>query len=120
MRACRWATSARLIATPLNCLIVKADGPIQKIADLKGKKIGYSVSGVETALVGAMLADAGLGLDDVEMINVNWSLSPALIAGQVDATIGGYRNFELTQMRLEGSEGRCFFVGRRACRPMTS
>lgn len=50
-----------------------------------------------------MLADAGLGLDDVEMINVNWSLSPALIAGQVDATIGGYRNFELTQMRLEGS-----------------
>ncbi|MFC3527487.1 ABC transporter substrate-binding protein [Paracoccus mangrovi] len=99
-----------LIATPLNCLMVKADGPIQKIADLKGKKIGYSVSGVETALVGAMLADAGLGLDDVEMINVNWSLSPALIAGQVDATIGGYRNFELTQMRLEGSEGRCFFV----------
>lgn len=27
-----------LIATPLNCLMVKADGPIQKIADLKGKR----------------------------------------------------------------------------------
>lgn len=99
-----------LIATPLNCLMVQADGPVQKIADLKGKKIGYSVSGVETALVGAMLNHAGLTIDDVEMINVNWSLSPALIAGQVDATIGGYRNFELTQMRLEGAEGRCFFV----------
>ena len=99
-----------LIATPLNCLMVRADGPVQQIADLKGKKIGYSVSGVEDALVSAMLKTAGLTLDDVEMINVNWSLSPALIAGQVDATIGAYRNFELTQMRLAGATGRCFFV----------
>ena len=99
-----------LIATPLNCLMVKADGPVQQIADLKGKKIGYSVSGVEDALVSAMLKNAGLTLADVEMVNVNWSLSPALIAGQVDATIGAYRNFELTQMRLENAEGRCFFV----------
>ena len=99
-----------LVATPLNCLMVKADGPVQSLADLKGKKIGYSVSGVEDALISAMLKTAGLTLDDVEMINVNWSLSPALIAGQVDATIGAYRNFELTQMRLENHQGRCFFV----------
>lgn len=89
--------------------MVRADGP-QTIADLRGKKIGYSVSGVEEALVGAILKTADLTLDDVEMVNVNWSLSPALIAGQVDATIGAYRNFELTQMRLEGAEGRCFFI----------
>src|SRR5690606_34863234 len=56
------------------------------------------------------LASAGLTMNDIEMVNVNWSLSPALIAGQVDATIGAYRNFELTQMRLEGAEGKCFFV----------
>ncbi|WP_313353313.1 ABC transporter substrate-binding protein [Paracoccus sp. (in: a-proteobacteria)] len=99
-----------LIATPLNCLMVKADGPVQEIADLKGRKIGYSVSGVEEALVGQILKTAGLTMQDVEMVNVNWSLSPALIVGQVDATIGAYRNFELTQMRLEGAEGRCFFV----------
>jgi len=99
-----------LVATPLNCLMVKADGPVQTIADLKGKKVGYSVSGVEEALVGQILKTAGLSMGDIEMVNVNWSLSPALIAGQVDATIGGYRNFELTQMRLEGAEGRCFFV----------
>ncbi|WP_347267552.1 ABC transporter substrate-binding protein [Paracoccus sp. (in: a-proteobacteria)] len=98
-----------LVATPLNCLMVKADGP-QTVAELKGKKIGYSVSGVESALVAQILKHAGLSMDDVEMVNVNWSLSPALITGQVDATIGAYRNFELTQMRLEGAEGRCFFV----------
>ena len=99
-----------LIATPLNCLMVMADSDIQTPADLAGKKVGYSVSGVETALVNAMLNTAGLSLDDVEMINVGWSLSPSLMTGQVDATIGGYRNFELTQMRLEGAEGRCLFV----------
>ncbi len=99
-----------LIATPLNCLMVKADGPVKTPADLKGRKIGYSVSGVEEALVGQILKTAGLTMADVEMINVNWSLSPALIAGQVDATIGGYRNFELTQMRLEGAEGKCLAV----------
>lgn len=99
-----------LIATPLNCLMINADGPIKTTADLKGKKIGYSVSGVENALVNAILTHAGLAMGDVEMINVGWSLGPALMTGQVDATIGGYRNFELTQMKIEGAEGRCLFV----------
>lgn len=99
-----------LVGTPLNCLMVRADGPVATLADLKGKRIGYSVAGVEQALVSALLAQAGLTLDDVEMVNVNWALTPALMSGQVDATIGGYRNFELTQMRLAGGEGRCFFL----------
>ncbi|MFT3973468.1 MAG: ABC transporter substrate-binding protein [Amaricoccus sp.] len=99
-----------LVATPLNCLLVKDDGPIHSIADLKGRKIGYSVAGVEEAVVGAILKQAGLTLDDVEMVNVNFSLSPALMAGQVDAVIGAYRNFELNQMAIEGVPGRCFYV----------
>ncbi|MGN7870737.1 ABC transporter substrate-binding protein [Paracoccus sp. 22332] len=101
---------ATLVATPLNCLTVIADGPVQSVADLKDRKVGYSVPGMETALMGAMLDRAGLTLDDVELVNVGWSLSPALMTGQVDATLGGFRNFEMTQMRLEGAEGRCLFV----------
>nr|WP_244636638.1 ABC transporter substrate-binding protein [Limoniibacter endophyticus] len=99
-----------LVETPLNTITVMKDGPIQSLADLKGKKIGFSVSGFEQSLVAAMLRSAGLSPDDVELINVNFALSPALISGQVDATIGGYRNFELTQMKLEGQEGRSFYV----------
>ncbi|ARJ70148.1 ABC transporter substrate-binding protein [Paracoccus contaminans] len=99
-----------LVGTPLNCLMVRADGPVKSIADLKGRKIGFSVAGVEQAIVAALLDRAGLTLDDVQMVHVNWSLTPALLSGQVDATIGGYRNFELTQMRMAGSEGRCFYV----------
>ncbi|MEQ8829074.1 MAG: ABC transporter substrate-binding protein [Alphaproteobacteria bacterium] len=97
-----------LVGQPLNSLVVLADGPVQSISDLKGARIGYSVGGFEDALLGAMLAGAGLSLDDIELINVNWSLSPSLIAGQTDAVIGAFRNFELNQMDIEGHPGRAF------------
>ncbi|VEI45970.1 ABC transporter substrate-binding protein [Actinobacillus equuli] len=51
-----------------------------------------------------MLANSGLAAKDVELVNVNWSLSPSLISGQVDAIIGGFRNFELNQMQLENKK----------------
>ena len=98
-----------LVETPLNTVTVLADGPIASLKDLKGKAIGFSVSGFEDALLGRMLASAGLSLDDVTLVNVNFALSASLIGGKVDATIGGFRNFELTQMRIEGHEGKSFF-----------
>jgi len=104
------ARIATLVATPLNSLVVLKDGPIKTIADLKGKTIGYSVGGFETALLEVMLEKAGLTLDDVKLVNVNFSLSPSLFTGQCDAVIGAFRNFELNQMDIEGRPGRAFFV----------
>lgn len=98
-----------LIETPLNTLIVLKDGPVKALSDLKGKKIGYSVSGFEDAMLGQFLKSAGLKLDDVELVNVNFALSASLMAGQVDAVVGGYRNFELNQMKIEGHEGTAFY-----------
>lgn len=99
-----------LVATPLNCLLVLKDGPIASPADLKGKKVGFSVGGVEEAILAAILGTYDLSLDDIELVNVNWSLSPSLMSRQVDAVIGAFRNFELNQMEIEGVEGTCFFV----------
>ncbi|PKN43576.1 MAG: ABC transporter ATP-binding protein [Deltaproteobacteria bacterium HGW-Deltaproteobacteria-18] len=101
---------ATLVATPLNSLVVLEDGPIKSIADLKGKTIGYSVGGFETVLLKVMLEKEGLTLDDVKLVNVNFSLSPSLFTGQTDAVIGAFRNFELNQMDIEGRPGRAFFV----------
>ncbi|MBT7977433.1 MAG: ABC transporter substrate-binding protein, partial [Rhodospirillaceae bacterium] len=101
---------ATLVSTPLNSLVVLAKGPIKSIADLKGKKIGFSVGGFEDALLSAMLGRVGLTLKDVTLINVNFSLSPALISGQVDAVIGAFRNFELNQMDIVKHPGRAFYV----------
>ena len=99
-----------LVATPLNCLLVLEDGPIKTPADLKGGKIGFSVAGVEEALLVAILEKYGVGFDEVELVNVNWSLSPSLMSGQVDAVIGAYRNFELNQMEIEEVPGKCFYI----------
>ena len=101
---------ATLVATPLNCLVVLEDSPIRGIPDLAGRKVGFSVGGFEDALLGAMLAGHGLGLDDVTLVNVNFSLSPSIVSGQVDAVIGAFRNFELNQMDLSGNPGRAFYV----------
>lgn len=98
-----------LVETPLNTLTVLADGPINDLTDLAGKRIGFSVSGFEDVILSTMLANAGVELEDVEFVNVNFALTASLIGGRVEATIGGYRNFELTQMRLEGHEGKAFF-----------
>ena len=99
-----------LVATPLNCLVVLADSDIKDIADLRGKTIGYSVSGFETILLKVMLAQKNLKMEDVKLVNVNFSLSPSLLAGQTDAVIGAFRNFELNQMDLIGRPGRAFYV----------
>lgn len=98
-----------LISSPLNSLVVLKDSNIKQIADLKGKKIGYSVSGFEELLLLTMLQSAGLSKQDVEMINVNWSLSPSLLSGQTHAVIGAFRNFELNQLKIEKREGLAFF-----------
>ena len=98
-----------LVETPLNTVTVLAEGSISGIADLAGRRVGFSVSGFEDVLLARMLEQAGVDPRSVEMINVNFALTSALISGQVDATIGGFRNFELTQMRLAGREGRAFF-----------
>ena len=99
-----------LVATPLTTLLVLDESPIKTIADLKGRKVGFSVGGFEDAILKAMLEPNGLGLKDIELINVNFSLSPALMSGQVDAVIGAYRNFELNQLEIEGRKGRAFYV----------
>ncbi len=98
-----------LVATPLTILLALADGPVQSLEDLEGRKVGYSVGGFEDALLSAMLAHHGLSVDDVELVNVNFALSPALLSGQVDAVIGAFRNFELNQLELEGRPGRAFY-----------
>lgn len=98
-----------LISTPLTCLAVLDEHPAQDFGDLAGGSIGFAVAGVQEVMLDAMLAHHGLAPDAVERVNIGWSISPALMAGQVDGVIGAFRNFEMNQLQLEGTEGRCFY-----------
>ncbi|CAI2501935.1 Putative thiamine biosynthesis protein HI_0357 [Serratia ficaria] len=98
-----------LIDTPLNTVITLDKG-IATPADLKGKKVGYSVSGIEQATLATMAKNQRVNPDDIKLINVNFQLTGALLAGQVDAVIGGYRNIEALELKLQGKEPRVFNV----------
>jgi len=100
---------ATLVATPLNCLMTLESGPIKSIADLKGKKVGFSVSGFEDVLLGTMFAKNGINPKDVTLVNVNFALTAPVIEGQVDAVIGAFRNVEVNQMALAGHPARAFY-----------
>lgn len=97
-----------LVAQPLNSLVSLENGPVRTIADLKGRRIGFSIAGFEEAILGAMLGTAGIALKDVTLVNVNFKLTSALMARQVDAVVGAFRNFELNDLEIAGARGRLF------------
>ena len=91
-------------------LVALEASPVKTIADFKGRKIGFSVSGFEEAVLGAMLESAGLTLKDVTLVNVNFALTTALMSRQVDGVIGAFRNFELNDLELNKAKGRLWLV----------
>ncbi|KAA5974424.1 MULTISPECIES: ABC transporter substrate-binding protein [unclassified Pantoea] len=98
-----------LINTPLNTLIT-LDRSMKSPGALKGKRIGYSVSGIEQATLATMLSHEGVKADQVRLINVNFQLTSALLTGKVDAVIGGYRNIEALEMKYKGKDPVVFNV----------
>ena len=100
---------ASIINQPLDCLVVLKNGPIKKIADLKNKTIGYSMSSFAHLMLFTMLKYNGLKLHNVHLINVHYDLSQALLAGRIDGFTGAMRNFETIQMELAGHPVRAFY-----------
>ncbi|RCW97924.1 ABC transporter substrate-binding protein [Marinomonas foliarum] len=101
--------ASTLVATPLNTLLVLDNGKNDSLANLKGKKIGISISGNEEATLSTMLGQEGVKFSDVNIINVGWALSSSLASGKVDAIWGGFRNFEINQLALEGYKAKAFY-----------
>jgi putative hydroxymethylpyrimidine transport system substrate-binding protein len=62
--------------------------------------VGYSVSGIEQAPWAARKNRP----KSIKLINVNFQLTSALLTGQVDAVIGGYRNIEALELKLQGKD----------------
>ena len=61
---------------------------IQSIADLKGKRVAFTVGSVSQFYLSVLLKEAGLTLDDVETINMTaGDAGAAFVAGRVDAAV---------------------------------
>ncbi|MCH8843828.1 MAG: ABC transporter substrate-binding protein [SAR324 cluster bacterium] len=99
-----------LVEHPLSSLAFLKSSGIRTPADLKGKRIGYSVQVLELALLKAIAGTAGLSESDYTTINVNFNLTASLLSGQVDAVMGAFWNYELAELELEGVPGDYFAV----------
>jgi putative hydroxymethylpyrimidine transport system substrate-binding protein len=84
-----------LIDKPLDCILALKDSGIHNFNDLKGKRIGSGSGGVNAIMLKSMLRFHGLSDSDVEIINVRYSLTQALLAHKVDAVSGMMRNVEI-------------------------
>ncbi|BBB15715.1 ABC transporter periplasmic substrate-binding component [Candidatus Rickettsiella viridis] len=101
---------ATLIDKPLNCLVVRKESGIDSIADLKGKKIGYTSNVEGTLALETLLKKAGLTLKDVEAINIQYNLTQALLSKRVDAIVNVMRNVEPLQLQFSGQPVTLFPV----------
>ncbi|MBA3717699.1 MAG: ABC transporter substrate-binding protein [Actinobacteria bacterium] len=87
---------AAVVGQPLNS-IMSIDPAIHGLADLKGRSIG--ITGVPADY--AALVSAGLA-HDVRVVNVGYTLLPALLSHKVDAVLGMYRNVEGVELEQRG------------------
>ncbi len=94
---------AALVQHPLNTIMALESSEISDPADLEGKTVGVTGVPSDEAMLGAILEDVGLSLDDVEVVNVGFDLMPSLLGGSVDAIIGGYYVHESILAEQQGS-----------------
>ncbi|RLP06452.1 ABC transporter substrate-binding protein [Propionibacterium australiense] len=87
-------------------LIVPADSAIGSLADLKGHSIGVPGEFGETwYTLLALLDEAGLSRDDVDIQSIGFTQQSALMTGKVDAVVG-FANNDAVQFRQAGFEIR--------------
>lgn len=93
-----------VISKPTAAMIWLNSSGIEDIADLKGKRIATSGALYQSDLLEQALSQAGLTLDDVEVVAAGYELIPKLVHGEVDAIFGGSANIEGAALEARGAE----------------
>lgn len=91
-----------LISEPLTTVMFLKSSGIRSPKDLVGRRVGFSVTGLEDALIDQIVHSDGAAESNLKMVNVSFDLVPALLTHKVDAVIGAYRNVERVQIELQG------------------
>lgn len=98
-----------LIDKPLNSLVVLQGNGIKSLADLKGKRIGSTSGGLSSVMLKVMLLKSGLSEKDVDITNVRYNLTQALLSHKVDAVTGIMRNVEVPMIEANNKKVVTFF-----------
>jgi putative hydroxymethylpyrimidine transport system substrate-binding protein len=93
---------AALVQEPLTSIISLGSKHIKSASQLRGKRVGDAGIPYQHAYLETILARAGVPASSVKEINVGDNLVPAMLSGQVDATLGGYWNYEAIELARMG------------------
>ena len=92
----------RLIGHPLCTLMYLKKSGFTSPGDLTGRTIGYTVPGLMDVLMDAFAKINNI--KDYQLVNVGFSIAPALGAGRVDAVMGPFKTYETVTMAHEGMD----------------
>jgi putative hydroxymethylpyrimidine transport system substrate-binding protein len=87
-----------LVQRPLTSIIALPGQHVSRLADLKGKRVGTAGIAYQSAYLRTALQAAGVDPGSVKEANVGFNLVPAMLSRKVDATIGGFWNYEAIQL----------------------
>ena len=93
---------AALVQQPLTSIVSLGSKHISTASQLRGKRVGDAGIAYQHAYLQTILAHAGVPARSVREINVGDNLVPAMLSGQVDATLGAYWNYEAIQLQRMG------------------
>jgi putative hydroxymethylpyrimidine transport system substrate-binding protein len=99
-RGLRLVSVAALVQRPLTSIIAVGKRHISRVSDLKGKRVGTAGIPYQSAELATALQVAGVPASSVREINVGFNLVPAMLSGRVDATLGGFWNYEGIQLSM--------------------
>jgi putative hydroxymethylpyrimidine transport system substrate-binding protein len=89
-----------LVQGPLTSIVSLPKAKIRKPSDLAGKRVGTAGIDYQQAFLETILAKANVPESRVDVKNVGFNLTPALLTRKVDAVLGAFWNYEGTDLKL--------------------
>lgn len=85
---------AAIAQQPLMGIMTLAEAGLERPGDLAGKTVAYPGIPSQEAFLATMLEYDGLGMADIDLVNVGFDLLPALVSKRADASMGAFWTHE--------------------------
>ncbi|MEC9482817.1 MAG: ABC transporter substrate-binding protein, partial [Halomonas sp.] len=102
-----------LVPLPLATLLVRQDTGIDSLEKLKGHSVGYVFEAPARLLLGGLLQNQAITLDEVTLQPVDFALNRMLAEGEVDAVVGARRHVTRQAMIQQGIDVSEFHIQER-------
>ena len=90
-----------LVQRPLTSIVSLPKAGVRRPADLRNKRIGTAGIDYQVAFLRTILREARVDPASVEVQDVGFNLTPALLTRRVDAVLGAFWNYEGVELRQQ-------------------